>query len=109
MPQVPTVTYKSLWKISLSGYTAKDETERHELNHVGTIMGKCDYKVILCDQDIAALETPIGGDEIINLVNKTLQAVAEGYTVGTWYGEDAEVLIIATKSSEVDVMEFLGV
>jgi len=40
-----------------------------------------------------------GGDDFVDLANRILEAIKDGFTVVTWYGDDTECLIAGVSGS----------
>ena len=58
-----------------------------------------DLRTICAGREMS--EGSTGGDVVVQLVDEVLQAVADGYKVSTWYGDDTEVLIVGYRANQL--------
>jgi hypothetical protein len=91
-----TVTKRDLHKF------LSDETDDLDPSLVDALRG-CDIKRIIADFGMS--EHHLGGDDVIGIVDGTLAAVVEGYTVVTWYGDKTEALVAGIRPSQITINE----
>jgi hypothetical protein len=68
-----------------------------------TALKTADIKTILIGFGMSC--DHLGGDDVINIVNQTLAATAEGYSIVTWYGPESEVLIAGYRRNQVSISD----
>jgi len=89
-----TISYKQLHNV-LSG--EQDEVDQATIDTVLAI----DITAICAESDMG--EGYVGGDDVVSIVNDVLQAQKDGYSIVTWYGPDAEVLIVGVRGGTLNL------
>jgi hypothetical protein len=80
----------------------ENEAEENQLDEsTFDALKAADINDIVSDQD--ASENNLGGDDLVNVADSVLQAVKDGYTVVTWYGDENEALVAGVRSGPVPV------
>lgn len=59
-------------------------------------------KVIVASSHMS--DDRIGGDDVVSFVDDTLEAIKEGWTIFTWYGPNAEALIVGYKPDQIKIV-----
>ena len=60
-----------------------------------------DIKLVIADFSMS--ENHLGGDDLIEFIDNTLEAIREGYTIVTWYGDGTEVLVAGIRPNQIAV------
>jgi len=94
-----TISQKKLWAV-LSGVDDDDDD-------VGVDQATMDAVNAL---DIKAIvfgfmtQNHIGGDDVVGIVDQVLAAQKEGYSIVTWYGPAAEVLVLGVREGDLNLV-----
>lgn len=90
-----TISYAKLYE-ALSGINDDPEAvDQATMDAVNAL----DIKAIVVDFSMS--ENHIGGDDVVNIVDQVLAAQTEGYRIITWYGPEAEVLVIGYRPGQL--------
>lgn len=88
-----TISYAKLYEV-LSG-DDPESVDQASMDAVNAL----DLKAIVVDFSMS--ENHIGGDDVVSIVDQVLEAQTEGYRIATWYGPDAEVLVIGYRPGQL--------
>ena len=99
------ITKRQLWEILCIGESVVGEDEsdigQDLADEVDKLVQLGRIQEIVTDQFMS--ENHIGGDDIVGTVDQVLNAIAQGYEIITWYGSDAEALVVGVRPN---VLEF---
>jgi len=87
-----TVTKRDIWT-----YLSEGEPDANPT------LQATDLKEIIADEDMSTQN--LGGDDMVSLANDILAAIAEGYTILTWYGDNAEALVVGYRPDQLTVTD----
>ena len=108
-PSVLTVTKDQLWSY-LAAYADGDYESYRDSQLEDAFLDRatfdaltaCDLKTVTAGQGMS--ENHPGGDDIVSVAEGVVAAIAEGYTIVTWYGPDAEALVAGYKPDQLTVI-----
>jgi hypothetical protein len=64
---------------------------------------KCDLKRIVAGSEMS--ENHLGGDNLVDVADGVLAAVAEGYAICTWYGPKTEAMVVGYRTNELAIAQ----
>jgi hypothetical protein len=84
------------------GCDCNDEKKQHILSESDyNRLLACDLIEIIVGQEMS--EDRVGGDDICEIADATVKAIKDGYQVHIYYGEEAEVLILAYRYDQLTI------
>lgn len=106
------VTSKQLWEyLAHNGASYNDfisyqselptDFERTLTQSQFDVMKKADILELVADQNMS--ENNLGGDDIVSVCVDVIDAICNGYTIATWYGENCEALVAGYRANELTV------
>lgn len=101
------ITKRQLWEILCLGESVvgEDESDINQdmADKIDKLVQSDKIQEIVIDQYMS--ENHIGGDDIVSAVDGVLNAISTGYEIISWYGKDAEVLVVGIKPGLLEVVD----